>query len=222
MYAINLLKLFSRREDHLFKINEAERLKNFWNLTFILLALTILTFIWTSWMGLGTDGISADMTDLNRIEYELNKVWFLLGRAAYAILLFVFVLFISSFIFWLFNDVAYKKIIVLQMNVLLVMLLERVIWIPLMVYAGIDWYVSPFSFGVIAAYITDIEWVIYFFGALSLFQLWIIWYQAKSLRYLSSTKKQWVWIGVVFWHILLWAGTAALSYFDMSLLYLIR
>ncbi|QAS52466.1 hypothetical protein [Halobacillus litoralis] len=221
-YSINLIKLFTRRDDHLFKLNEAERIKNVWNLLFLLLGLTILTYVWTAWLGLGTDAISANMSDMNRVEYELRKAWFLMGRAGFAILLFLFILFISSFFFWLFNNVSYKKLFVLQMNILLIMLIERVTWIPLMVYAGIDWYVSPFSFGVIASSFTSIEWVIYFCGAISIFQLFIIWYQVKCLSWLSSTKKGWIWTGVIFWHLLLWAGTAALSYYDLFLLYLIR
>ncbi|CDQ21522.1 hypothetical protein SAMN05192559_11177 [Halobacillus karajensis] len=221
-YSINLIKLLTSREDHLFKLNEAERLKNVWNLLFFLFIFTMLTYVWTAWLGLGTDTISANMTDLNRVEYETRKAWFLIGRVGFALLLFLFILFISSFFFWLFNNVSYKKLFILQMNVLLVMLIERTTWIPLMIYAGIDWYVSPFSFGVIASYFTTIDWVIYFFGAVSIFQLFIIWYQVKCLSWLSNTKIGWIWVGVVFWHLLLWAGTSALTKFDLYLLYLLR
>ncbi|MFG6121359.1 hypothetical protein [Thalassobacillus sp. B23F22_16] len=222
MYAINLLKLLFRQEDHLFKLHRAEKLFNFWKLLFLLFVVSILTYIWTSWIGLGTDPISVNATEFTHTEYEMRKLWFLIGRVAYAILFTAFILFVSSLFWWLFYDVRYRKLIIIQMNVLLVMLLERITWIPLMVYAGIDWYVSPFSFGVAAAYITDIEWIIYFFGAISLFQIWIIWYQVKSLKYLSSTKKHWIWLGVISWHILLWAGTAALANYDLLLLYILN
>ncbi|WP_246364201.1 hypothetical protein [Halobacillus locisalis] len=222
MYSVNLIKLFIRRDDHLFRLNRAEKIKNVWNLLFVLLGLTLATYIWMAWLGLGTDAISANMSDFNRVEYEFRKAWFLIGRIGYALVFFLFTLFVSSFFFWLFNDVSYKKLIILQMNVLLILLLERITWIPLMVYAGIDWYVSPFTLGVITSYFTDIPWLIYFFGAISLFQLVIMWYQIKWLTSMSKTKKVWIWIGVIFWHLLLWAGTAALSYYDLFLLYLIR
>lgn len=87
-YSVHLIKLFIRRDDHLFKLNEAEKLKNVWNLLFFLLALTLLTFVWTAWLGLGTDAISANMTELTRADYELRKAWFLIGRAAYGLLFF--------------------------------------------------------------------------------------------------------------------------------------
>lgn len=222
MYSVNLAQLFLKRDDHLFRLKRAEKIKNVWNLSFLLLALTLLTYIWMAWLGLGTDAISSNMADFNRVEYEFRKAWFLIGRSGYAALFYLFTLFVSSFIFWLFNDVAYKKIIILQMNVLLILLLERITWIPLMVYAGMDWFVSPFSFGVIASYITNLSYIVYFFGAISLFQLLIIWYQIKWLSTMSSTKKVWIWFGVIVWHIVLWAGAAALSYYDLLLLYLIR
>ncbi|WP_028785184.1 hypothetical protein [Thalassobacillus devorans] len=222
MYAINLFKLFFRREDQLFKIHRAEKVFNFWKLIFLLFLVSILTYIWTSWIGLGTDPISANATEFTHKEYELRKLWFLIGRVAYAILFAAFILFASSFFWWLFNDIRYRKLIIIQMNVLLVMLLERILWIPLMVYAGIDWYVSPFSFGVAASYITDIEWIIYFFGAISIFQVWIIWYQIKCLQYLSTTKRFWIWLGVISWHLLLWAGTAAISRYDLFLIYILN
>ncbi|MCA0972814.1 hypothetical protein LCM20_19695 [Halobacillus litoralis] len=222
MYSVNLAQLFLRRDDHLFRLKRAEKIKNVWNLMFILLALTLVTYIWMAWLGLGTDAISMNMADLNRVEYEFRKAWFVIGRVGYALVFFLFILFVSSFFFWLFNDVAYKKMIIMQMNVLLILLLERITWIPLMVYAGIDWFVSPFSFGVIASYFTNLGYVVYFFGAISLFQLLVMWYQIKWLSTMSSTKKIWIWVGVIAWHVLLWAGTAALSFYHLELLYLIR
>ncbi len=221
-YSVHLIKLFTSRDDHLFKLNEAEKLKNVWNLLFFLLGATILTYVWSAWLGLGTDAVSANMSELNRVEYEFRKAWFIIGRIVYAVLLFLFILFISSFFFWLFNNISYKKLIIIQMNVLIVMIIERLTWIPLMVYAGIDWYVSPLSFGVLASYFTSFDWVIYFFGSISIFQLFIIWYQVKCLSWLSRTKIGWIWVGVIFWHLLLWAGTSALSYFDVYIIYLIR
>ncbi|MFD1019299.1 hypothetical protein [Thalassobacillus hwangdonensis] len=217
-YFINPFKLFFHRDDHLFKLHRAERIYNFYNLFFLLLFLTTLTYIATSWIGLGTDPLSANATEYTRIEYELRKVWFLLGRVIYAVLFALFLLLVTPFFFWLFNTVSYKKLIIIQMNVLLVMLVERLTWIPFMVYAGLDWYVSPFSFGVLASYFTELDWVIYFFGACSIFQLWIIWYQVKCVTYLTSTKRGWVIFQVIIWHIILWSGASLLAHYDSFLI----
>ncbi len=130
-------------------------------------------------------------------------------------------IFLSTFIFWLLFDLPYKKMMVVQMSVWLIMLVERLTWIPFMVYLGLDWYVSPLSLGIIASYTTSLDWVIYFFGAVSLFQFIIIWLQIKSAIFLSNSRKWWVVTGVIFCNLLLFAGTAALSYFDTTIVQLL-
>ncbi|WP_347861593.1 hypothetical protein U0355_13395 [Salimicrobium sp. PL1-032A] len=222
IYSVNLWKLFWRRDQELWKLNEADRIRNVWKMLFLLLFATILSFVWTAWVGLGTDPISANMLELNRLEYEWRKAWFMIGRIGYSLLFYGFILFFSTLIFWLFNTASYKRIMIIQMNVLVIMLFERVTWLPLLTYTGLDWFVSPLSFGVIASYFTDLTWIIHFFGAASLFQLFIIWYQVVSLKKISSTRSGFIWTGVIFWHLLLWCGTAALSYYDIVLVYLLR
>ncbi|MFD2923226.1 hypothetical protein [Halobacillus naozhouensis] len=220
-YSIRILKWFTQRDDQLFKLREAETIRRFWRAFFTLMVLTVLTYIWTAWIGLGTAPLSMNMNELSGTEYELYKAWFIIGRIAYGLLLFVGVLLFAPLLFWIMFGLPYKKIMVIQMNVILVMLLERITWIPLMVYVGLDWYVSPFSFGVIASYITNIEWLIYFFGAITLFQFFIIWFQIKCLSYLSTSRKGRIITGVTLWHLTLWAGTAALTHYDTYIVHLL-
>ncbi|UOR10340.1 hypothetical protein [Halobacillus amylolyticus] len=221
IYSTHVLKLFTRLHDQLFKLREAERIRNLWKAFFFLMLLTILTYIWMAWLGLGTDPISMNMTEFNRTEYELYKAWFMIGRIGYSLLLFFGVLLIAPLVFWIMFEVPYKKTMIIQMNVLLIMLTERITWIPLMVYAGLDWYVSPFSFGVIASYITNIEWLIYFLGAISLFQILILWFQIKCISFLSTSKRGWIIAGVILWHMITWAGTAALTHYGTFLVHLL-
>ncbi|WP_079525599.1 hypothetical protein [Halobacillus hunanensis] len=220
-YSIRIIKWFTRRDDQLFKLREAETISRFWKVFFSIMLLTMLTYTWTAWIGLGTDPLSMNMTELSGAEYGLYKAWFIIGRIAYGLLLFLGVLLFAPLLFWIMFGLSYQKTMVIQMSVLLIMLLERITWIPLMVYTGLDWYVSPFSFGVIASYITNIEWLIYFFGAISLFQIFIIWFQIKCLSYLSTSGKGRIIIGVILWHLTLWAGTAALTHYDTYLVHLL-
>ncbi|WP_173917779.1 hypothetical protein [Halobacillus sp. Marseille-Q1614] len=220
-YSINLLKLLTRRREQLCTLQKAERLRNGWFTFFILLILTLLTYIWTSWIGLGTDPLSGNVNLLSRMDYELHKTWFLIGRAAFSIGLLLGVLFFTSLIYWIFFDLHYKKIVIVQMVVWLVMLIERITWVPIMVYLGLDWFVSPLSFGVMASYFTSIEWLIYFFGCLSVFQIFIIWYQIHCISRLSTSRKWWIITGVLLWNLILYAATAALSYFDHSIVTLL-
>ncbi|MFC7063665.1 hypothetical protein [Halobacillus seohaensis] len=220
-YSINLLRLFFRRQDQLLVLHKSERIQKFWRAFFILLLLSFITYGWTSWIGLGTDPLSTSINELSRIDYEFQKAWFLIGRLGIALLLFLGIVLFTPFIFWLLFDLSYKKMVIVQMSVWLLMLVERLTWIPLMVYFGLDWYVSPLSLGVIASYATQLEWIVYFFGAISLFQIFIIWFQIRSILYLSNSRNWWIISGVIFWHVLLWSGTAALTHFDSPLVQLL-
>src|SRR5699024_1572405 len=181
LFHVNIVKFFFPIDDHLFRLQKAEALKNLWKICILLILCSAGVYTWMALLGLGTDIISAEATGLTLFQYEAAKVWFVLGRMAFAVVFALLVLFIPSLIFYAFTDIPYKKLVVLQEIVLLIMLVERVLWIPFAVYAGLDWFAAPWSFGIIASYLTDASWVIFFFGAISLFQLWIIWFLVKFL-----------------------------------------
>ncbi|MFC4559634.1 hypothetical protein ACFO3D_15705 [Virgibacillus kekensis] len=217
-YPINMIKFFFPLNDHLFRIQKAESFKNLWKVFFLLLLSTVVVYFWMASLGLGSDTVSVNATELAPLEYEASKLWFVLGRMGYGLLLAVLILLLPSLWFYVITGIPYKKLLIMQQAVLLVMLLERITWIPLAVYFGLEWFVSPLSFGIIASYFTELPWVTAFFGAISLFQLWIIWFQVKFLRYMSSTKRGWIWAGVISLHLLYWALAAALSFTDIYLI----
>ncbi|MUK90787.1 hypothetical protein GMD78_20755 [Ornithinibacillus sp. L9] len=217
-YSVHLIKLFFDIDDHVFRIGKAEKIKNLWKLAFLLSSFSIFIYAGMGLVGIGTDMISNGAVWLTPAEYELRKFWFIIGRIAFAITLALGIIFIPSFLFYLITAIPYQKLIIMQLVVLFVMLLERIIWVPLVVYAGLDWYVSPFSFGIIASYLTDMSFLIYLFGSVSLFQLWIIWFQIKFLGKLATIHKGWIWLTVLVLHISLWLVTALLADADVHLI----
>ncbi|MCP3029259.1 hypothetical protein [Halobacillus sp. A5] len=220
-YYTSSIKLLFHPRNQLVSLRKAERLRGFWKTFFLLFFFTILTYAATAWAGLGTDPLSGEISTLSRIDFEFQKVWFLFGRIAAGLSLFLGVLILPPFIFWLLFDLPFKKIVNIQLSVWILMLVERLTWIPFMIYLGLDWYVSPLSFGIIASYFTHLDWMIYFFGSLSLFQLFIVWFQVKSITWLSPSRRWWIIAGVILWNIILWAGTAALVYFDETIVQLL-
>ncbi|TFJ91722.1 hypothetical protein [Lentibacillus salicampi] len=218
LFRVNLMKFFFPIDDHLFRLKKAEALKNLWKICGLLIFCSVVIYAWTALLGIGSGTISAEAISLTPFQYEAAKVWFVLGRMAFAVLFALLVLFIPSLVFYAFTDIPYKKLIVLQEVVLFVMLIERVLWIPLAVYGGMDWFVSPWSFGIIASYLTEVSWALFFFGAISLFQLWIIWFQVKCLSYLSAVRKRWIWLSVIGLHIFYWVLVAVLTFLDSHLI----
>ncbi|MEN2769075.1 hypothetical protein [Ornithinibacillus xuwenensis] len=217
-YSIQIIKLFFAVDDHIFRIKQAEVIKNPWKIITLLGLFSVLVFTWMSVIGIGSSLISNGAVLLDPAEYELQKFWFIIGRVIYSLLFVLFILFLSSLLFYWVTKVPYKKLVLMQVVVLFVMLIERLLWIPLVVYAGLDWYVSPFSFGIMASYITDISFLIYFFGAISIFQIWIIGFQIKFLCKLSAIHKGWIWSTVILFHVILWTLTAVLAYADVHLM----
>lgn len=213
-YNFNLIKFFFSVDDHLYRIHKAEKVYNIWKLSALLVLFSALIYAWMASLGMGSDLISKGAPGLSVLQYEQSKLWFVIGRIVFAILMAVFVLFLPALIFHLVTDIPYQKLVIMQQIVLSMMLIERIIWIPLFVYLGLDWYVSPLSFGIIVSFLTEAAWPVYFFGAISLFQIWIIWFQIKYLRYQSSIGKRWIWINVISLHLFYWFIVAFLAYLD--------
>lgn len=213
-YTINLFKFFFNMDDHIFRIRKAEKIRRLWMMSALLTFISVLVYIWMAYLGIGSDIISRGAVGLSAGAYESGKFWFLIGRAIYAVFIAAIVLFLPSLLFYLLTEILYRKLMIMQQVVLVIMLIERLIWIPLMLLVGLDWYVSPLSFGIIVSYITDISWVIYFFGAISLFQLWIIWFQVRFITSLVPMRKRWIWLNVILLHVLGWALTALIAFAD--------
>ncbi|ALX49359.1 hypothetical protein [Lentibacillus amyloliquefaciens] len=218
LYRVNLAKFFFPIEDHLYTLKRAETLKNLWKLCALLVLASAGVYAWMAILGIGSDIISSEAAALSVFEYEAGKVWFVLGRMTFAAAFALLILFIPSLFFYAITEIPYKKLLVMQQIVFLVMLIERVLWIPLAVYAGLDWFASPWAFGIITSYFTDLSWVIFFFGAISLFQLWIIWFQVKFVGFMSDINRVWLWVSVIGIHILDWAGVSALAFLDSHLI----
>lgn len=217
-YRVNLLKFFFPMDDHLFRVKKAETLKNLWKVCSILVLFSVVIYAWMAILGLGSDIISSDVATFNLVQYEESKFWFVLGRMSFAIIFALLVLFLSSLLFYVVTGISYRKLLIMQQVVLLIMLIERITWIPLVVFWGLDWFVSPLSFGIIASYFTSKIWIICFFGAISLFQLWIIWFQVKFIIYMSSIRKRWIWASVILLHIVYWVIVAGLAFIDIHLI----
>lgn len=216
IYQANILKFFFPIDDHLYRLHKAESLKNHWKISALLVFFSVIVYTWMALLGIGSDIVSGDATAFTTLQYEESKFWFVLGRMGFAISFALLVLFLPTYLFYLITKIPYRKLLIMQQIVFFVMLIERITWIPFVVYLGLDWYVSPLSFGIITSYFTEIPWVVFFFGATSLFQLWIIWFQAKSLSYLSGGNKRWIWFSVITLHIIYWAAAALLAFMDID------
>ncbi|GIO28737.1 hypothetical protein J43TS3_33480 [Ornithinibacillus bavariensis] len=217
-YTIQLFKLLFAVDDHIFRIGKAEVVKIPWRTIFILSLFGIIVYAVMGAFGIGTSPISSSVSLVNPAEFELRKLWFVFGRVLYAVSFVLFILFIPPLIFYTVTKIPFKKLLVMQVVVLFVLLLERIVWIPIHILIGLDWFVSPFSFGIIASYVTDQNFIIYFFGSITLFQIWIMVFQVKLLTRLSGIHKGWIYSLVILFHIAIWTVTAVLAFTDILII----
>lgn len=216
-YSLQLIKLFFAVDDHIFRIGKAEEVKRPWKVVAFLCVLSVIVYTGMAVLGIGSSALSNGAVLLDSAEYELRKFWFIIGRAIFSLVFVLLVIFVPAFIFYWITKIPFKKLILMQLPVLFVLLVERLIWIPLVVYVGLDWYVSPLSFGIIASYLTDIPFLVYLCGAVSLFQLWIISFHIRFLSRLSNVHKGWIWSTVLLFHIAVWSVTAVVTFTDVHL-----
>lgn len=217
-YRVHLFKILFSMEDDLFRIKKAEKIRNLWKISIILALTAIIVYAWMAYLGIGSEEVSGIAVTLTQPAYEASKLWFIIGRAAYGLLFAAFILFFPSLLFFLLTGIPYQKLVIMQQVVLAVMLMERLLWIPLVVFAGLNWQVSPLSFGIIASYLTDRPWIILFFGAITLFQLWIIWFQVKYISTFSEMRKGVIATNVILLHFLGWCLTALAAFTDSYIL----
>ncbi|PWA12643.1 hypothetical protein DCC39_05325 [Pueribacillus theae] len=209
MYYLNVLKLFVSFGDQLDRISHAERIRNVWKLTGLLVFASIVTYGLMAYMGIGSALIMSGGAAYTPAEYESSKLWFIIGRSLAGAVSALAMICIPAMIFkWLIIEVPFQKLMAMQLGVFVIVLIERLTWIPLAVFFGLDWFVSPFSFGVIASHLTSKPWLIYFFGSISIFQLWIISFQIKFLNRMLGEKEKSVWLAVIFLRFLEWVLAA--------------
>jgi len=217
-YRVQLFKFFSAMGDHIFRIKRSEKVTNLWKTSIILIITTALIYGWMAYLGIGSTILSSGAMQLSEAAYESSKFWFMIGRVLYGVLFALVILFVPSLLFYLLTEIPYQKLVIMQQVVLAVMLLERLIWIPLVVFVGLDWYTSPLSLGIIASYLIEMDWFIYFFGAISLFQIWIIWFKFRFLRALSGVKNSTLWLFIILLQLLGWAFAATVSVADFYII----
>lgn len=204
MYRLNILGLFRSIDNHLNGIKEAEKVSNLWKSIIALVGISILLYGCMGALGIGSNLILDGALAFSPAQYESSKFWFMIGRIIYGAIYAVLVVFVPAAIFNKFFGIEFRKLVIMQSVVLAVVLVERLTWIPLVLLGGLDWYVSPFSFGIIASLLTKKSWLITFFGIISIFQLWVIWFQTKFIANFFEGQRRTILVCVIILNVIVW------------------
>ncbi|KIL44676.1 hypothetical protein KP77_28970 [Jeotgalibacillus alimentarius] len=164
-------------------------------------------------IGMGTQEWAGNFVLFYGLEYDLQRFYFLLGRLAQGLLYVSIVLFLPALFYWLMaKQFTFRQMLALSLFPVFILLLEQISYVVLIVWQGIDWYSSPFSWGVIGQLFIEQAWLVYFLGAISLFKFWVIYWQFTVLRSITTLKWWAAFLIILGLNILFWAATATLEY----------
>lgn len=212
MYQFRVFQFLMSTDKQIYRLKNAEKVNHFWKLVSIFIVASMIVYGCLGYVGIGSDMLLDKSFTFTSDIYESSKFWFMIGKILLGLLFASYILFGPSALFSWMTNIPYKKLMVMQLIVLFMLLLERVMWFFLNLTIGLDWYVSPLSFGIIASVLTTKSWMIIFFGTISLFQLWIIWFQTKFiLHFLENEGKVAIWFTIILFHLVEWIIVALLT-----------
>jgi hypothetical protein len=218
IYRVQLLNGLFRPGASRYRLKQAEEVVRFGPKLLLLYVLSIVIMGISAYFGIGSESVSKEVVDSNAAAFESKKLLILAGNMIAGLLFPSIFLFFSSLILWIFTDIEYMRIVIVQMFVFVVALLEKAISIPLFLLLDVNQDANPFSLGVIGQHFISNEFFIHFFGEITIFQLVIIYLQYYYLKYLSDTNKYLILFAVCLFYIVTWVVAAFLSYIKVSVL----
>jgi hypothetical protein len=200
------------------QLNKAEQFHGLWKRTSLILVLTLIISAFSSYLGIENEQLSKLIYETSSSEFESIKGLFAIGQVLQSIFVSAILIFLPALVFWVFTDIEYRKLIVIQLFVAGIFILEKIITLPLQFFFGLDLASSPFSLGIIAQYLTDYEIIINFLGEVSLFSIWAMILQYKYLRVITDKKNSILVILILSINLFLWIFTAIFSFIKFEIM----
>lgn len=194
------------------QLNKAEQFRGIWKKTALILFLTFIISAISSYFGVGNEQLSKLIYETSSSEFESIKGLYAIGQVLQSLIVAAILIFFPALVFWVFTDIEYRKLVVIQLFVASIFIVEKVISLPLQFFIGLDLASSPFSLGVIAQYLTDYEIIINFLGEVSLFSIWAMVLQFKFLRVITEKRSSILLILILSINLFLWIFTALFSF----------
>lgn len=216
MNRIHVLRGLFYPDLYTYKLRDSEYVPGVWKNTAMLVLLSGLIFGISAYFGIGSEYLSKNLTAVSRENYELHKLLFMIGQLIWGLFYGLAMIFIPALFFWTFSDIELKKFVTVQLYVMPVLLLEKVINIPLATGLGLIKTSSPFSLGVIAQYITNNDFIIYFLAAITLFKVWVIFIEYKYIKMLTGKRPGIVLLLVIGINLIFWLFSALFSFIQFE------
>lgn len=201
------------------QLDKAEKYTGIWKKTALLLVLAFVLAVISAYFGIGSEQLSKRIYETTDTQLSTIKALFAMGQVLQSVLVTALIIFFPALIFWIFTDVEYRKLVVMQLYAASIFLIEKALILPMKLYWGLDHASSPFSIGVIAQYLTDYELISNFFGAISLFSIWVIILQFKYLRVITEKSAKYILILILSINLFMWVFFALFTFIKFEVLF---
>lgn len=201
------------------QLHKAESYTGIWKRTTTLLIVALILSSISAYFGIGNEQMSKLIYNSSASEFEAIKGLFAIGQVLQYIIVTAILIFFPALIFWIFTDIGYRKLVVIQLYMVTIFLIEKVVAIPMQLWFGLDYASSPFSLGIIAQYITDNEFLINFFGEISLFAILAITLQFNYLKVVTEKTQKLLLLLILATNLFIWIFTALFSFIKFEVLF---
>ncbi|WP_428910069.1 hypothetical protein [Niallia sp. Krafla_26] len=217
MFQVRLFKTLKEPYYTALQLRKAEDLTGFWMKLILLLLFSVLLAFVTSFLGVGNDILSAELNQRSPIEFETIKSLFAIGQIGWSLFEALFILFIPSLFFWALSDIEWKKFIVVQQGVLVILLIEKILLLPFAIFLGLSLDLSnPFSLGIIGQALTNQEYVLQILSQISIFKIWAIVLQYKYIKVLADHSAKRTALFVIGFNVVILLISAFFSIMDLE------
>jgi hypothetical protein len=218
-FQVRLLKGFTMPYASAYQLTKAEKIQGVWKYSILLIFLSMLITSVGVLFGAGNESLSRFINDVPSNEFEMIKGLFGIGQVLQAMIGTAIILFFPALIFWIFTDIEFKKIVVIQLFVGCISIMEKIILTPFNVIFGLSKASSPFSLGVMAQYITNHEFLIQLFSTISIFSLGALALQFYYLRITTEKSRNLLLLLIISTNLFMWVFTALFSYIKFEVLF---
>lgn len=199
-----------------YELQTAERITGLLKKIIYLFLMGTLVFAASSFLGIGNEMISKELTEYSRSDFELNKLLFASGQVIWGWVFLSLHLFLVSLYFYVFSDVDYHKLLYIQILASGILLIEKIFVIPMQIYFGLTPLSSIFSLGIIAQTISNKKIIHYFLAEISLFKIWMLYIQYKYLIVVSGKSRRYIIMVVLVIYVIFLIISALTSYWHLE------
>jgi hypothetical protein len=215
-YRVQLIKGILSPNTYLYQMTKAEKITGLYIRFLLLMAAGSIIYLAAAYTGYGMDIVSNEISNVSHQELETKKLFLGIGKVLWGIVFSLLIFFVPAIFYWTIMDTEFAKLLVMQLFVLAVLLIEKALTIVLQISFGLERVSSPFSLGVIVQYLTDNRLLIQLAGTITLFQIWVIFFQYMNLKAFSPRSPKWILLIVIIVNLVGWIMTSTIYYLEFE------